>query len=415
MANITTLGSASVALVGLLTLGCSSSSTTPPPAPNSNAGSSGMGTGGQAAGGGASGSGGLAAGGSSGTGGSAATAGTGGDTSVAGSAGAGTAGSGGGGPLAVPRGMSAGCGVQNGANEPGNYTRHDIDVPGVDQAYIAEHPDNQGGYDWEHRNYMIRIPSNYDPTVAYPLVFSGGGCGGDATIDDGGPSYVPDDDTVIRVGLSYMWGDGQGACFQDDGVNTPDIPYFDAAYADIIANNCVDLEKVFIGGYSSGAWMAYTTGFARGGIIRGIVPGSGGIRAERPPESPIPFAFFGIVGGMDTANPQHDTSDGTSCAGTEADGCWKGEIICGTPGGEDCVDEGSGHARDLILERNGCTGGFTGPSEQFGIWPDCLKYTTCPAHFPVVFCIPPDEGHGTGGDRFSEGAWQLMSALPPVP
>ncbi len=420
MPRLTTFGTVSVALVGLLTVGCSSDATTPPPVPNSNAGSSGTGTtGGQGAGGGGSGAGGVTNGGSTGAGGAATagTGGTGGDVGTAGSAGnIGTAGTGGsGGPFDVPRGMSAGCGMQN-TDEPGNFTNHDIDVPGVDPAYVADHPANQGGYTWDHRHYYIRLPQGYNPSMAYPLVFEGGGCGGDASNgQNGGPSYVPDDDSVIRIGLSYLWGDGQGACFQDSGVNTPDIPYWDAVYADIIAKNCVDLENVYIGGYSSGAWMAYTVGFARGGKIRGIVTGSGGMREEHPERSPIPFAFFGVVGGMDTANPQHDTSDGTTCNGTELDGCWKGEIICGYPGGEDCVDEGSGAARDEILTRNGCTGGNMGATEQFGIWPDCLKYTGCPDAFPVVFCIPPDEGHGTGGDRYSSGAWDLMSALPPVP
>jgi poly(3-hydroxybutyrate) depolymerase len=345
-------------------------------------------------------------------------AGAGGSGGSAGSGG--TGGSGGtppGGPYDVPRGKSVGCGTVNLEDEPGAYEVHDLNVPGVDSYWLTEREPyaGQSPYTFEFRSYAIRLPVGYDPNVPYPIVFQGGGCGNtDGTSGHtGGRDMLPDsgEGQAIQVGLSYVYPDGAGACFQDEGANTYELPYFDAVYAEINSKYCIDLEKVFIGGYSSGAWMAYSMAFARGGVIRGIGTGAGGIRADRPPESELPFAAFMITGEDDGANPVHDTKDGSTCGGTEAEGCWKGETICGFPGAEDCEDEGSAAARDHILERNGCVGTTT---EQFGIWPDCKKYTGCPAAFPVVYCMPAG-GHTDGEDRLNPGVWDFWSALPAVP
>ena len=52
--------------------------------------------------------------------------------------------------------------------------------------------------------------------------------------------------------------------------------------AEANANYCVNQEEVFVGGCSGGAWESVTLGLARGGVIRGIATGAGGLRKERP-------------------------------------------------------------------------------------------------------------------------------------
>jgi len=322
-----------------------------------------------------------------------------------------------GGPYTVPRGKSAGCGKQNGTDEPGKYTSHDIEVTGVDPYWLTMKKPyaGQASYTFTHRSFAIRLPTNYDPNKAYPMVFQGGGCGNtDGTSGKtGGDKMIPDAaiGEGIAVGLSYVYPDGAGACFADDGENTYELPYWDAVYKQITDNYCVDLEKVFAGGYSSGAWMAYTTAFARGGKIRGMGAGAGGIREKRPAASTVPFAAFLITGEDDGANPVHKTKNNTPCTGTEAEGCWKGNTICGFPAAADCYDTGSAHARDEILKRNGCVGTAT---VQYDKWPDCQQYTGCPAAFPVVYCMPAG-GHTGGDDRHNPGTWDFWKKLPPVP
>jgi hypothetical protein len=373
------------------------------------AGSSGMASAGATAGGA------LGTGGFSGGTGGAANAGTG----SAGSAGAGTggteAGGSGGVTFTVPRGKSVGCGKQNGAFEPGKYTSKDIEVAGVDPYWgtTRKPAAGQGGYTFTHRHYYVRPPSGYDPNRAYPLVFEGGGCGNtDGTNGSNGNGLTDSaKGDAISIGLSYVYPENAGACFGDEYENTYELNYWDSVYAEVTASFCVDLEKVFIGGYSSGAWMSYTIAFARGGKVRGMGAGAGGIRENRPTPSNAPFAAMMITGTDDVGNPVHETKDRTSCSGSEAEGCWKGEIICGFPGAESCYDTGSAHARDEILKRNGCVGTGTAP---YGKWPDCVKYTGCPAAFPVVYCMPQG-GHTDGEDRHDPGLWDFWKALPPVP
>ncbi len=379
--------------------------------------SSGSSTGGRSSGGANSG-GASATGGRPVTGGNAATGGTTGGTAPAGGEGGAPFDAGGAATnYDVPRGRSKGCGSEPEGETPGQYELHDIDVTGVDDYWLTQRkPDpGQAPYTFTHRNYGLRLPKNYDPERAYPLVFQGGGCGNTDGLSgkNGADKLVPDDavSDAITVGLSYLYAEGAGACFGDDGENTYELPYWDAVYAELTDAYCVDLEKVFIGGFSSGAWMSYTVAFARAGLVRGIGTGAGGIREKRPEASHVPFAAFLVTGANDDNNPIHRTKDGTSCSGAEADGCWKDEIICGFPGAESCYDTGSARARDEILRRNGCVGA---DAVQYEDWPDCERYTGCPAAFPVVYCTPP-VAHDSGGERHVPGIWNFWKALPAVP
>ena len=326
-------------------------------------------------------------------------------------------GSGGGGPYNVPRGKSAGCGKQSGSDEPGKYTSHDIEVTGVDPYWgtVKQPYPGQAPYTFTHRTYAIRLPPGYDANKPYPIVFQGGGCGNSNGTSgaQGAEQLIPDarKGEGIAVGMSYIYPDGAGACFGDEYENTYEVPYWDAMYKEITENYCVDLERVFVGGYSSGAWMAYTTSFARGGKVRGMGAGAGGIREKRPKPSDGAFAALLITGAGDGTNPVHKTKDSAACSGTEADGCWNGKTICGFPGATDCYDTGSAHARDEVLKRNGCVGAAT---VQYDKWPDCHQYTGCPAAFPVVYCMP-DGGHTKGDDRFNPGVWDFWMKLPVVP
>ncbi|MET0591835.1 MAG: hypothetical protein ABW133_03990, partial [Polyangiaceae bacterium] len=140
--------------------------------------------------------------------------------------------------------------------------------------------------------------------------------------------------------------------------------------------------KVFVGGFSSGGWLAYMIGLARGGIVRGISPAAGGLRPEgsRPPAAKRPIAALLLTGENDTSNPA------TGPTGSDA-------------------------ARDHILALNGCAG--TATSE----WTTCagcgcVKYDGCPAAFPVIRCRPTGQGHTDGGGAFKSAIWSVWSTLP---
>jgi poly(3-hydroxybutyrate) depolymerase len=288
----------------------------------------------------------------------------------------------------TPTGPSEGCGRQApGGDGADHFALHRVTVTGVDPAFIAAHPASGGS--WTDRSYYVRLPADYDPAKAYPLSIGGGGCGNtDGTSGSGGGlSALPQGQKLaIQVGLNYVYPQNAGACFADDFVNTPDLPYFDAVLAQLEADYCVDRGKVFVAGFSSGAWETYMLGCARAGVVRAIGTAAGGLRMTRPPCTQLPIAAILVAGLNDTENPIGPLAP---------------------PGKNDSL--GSAPARDDILARNGCTGTATEPWDA--AYPACVKYSGCPAASPVVWCAI-DAGHGNGGEISARGFWQLWSSLP---
>src|SRR5260370_6839519 len=130
---------------------------------------------------------------------------------------------------------------------------------------------------------------------------------------------------------------------------------------EIEKNYCIDKGKVFIGGYSSGAWEAITLGLARGGtVVRGISTAAGGLRMNRPAPTNLPIAALLLTGGADNTNPATGPT-------------------------------GSDLAVDLILKTNGCVGTDPPP------WPTCpglgcLKKNAFPSALPRSPCPPTAAG-----------------------
>jgi poly(3-hydroxybutyrate) depolymerase len=271
----------------------------------------------------------------------------------------------------------------------GKFVMHDIMVTGVDPAFATANPANPPG-SWTNRVYFLDLPMNYDPTKAYPVLFGGGGCGGNIGTngnDGGDPRALPvSNSQAILVGLSYVWPKGAGACFADGFSNTPDLPYFDSIVAEVESNYCVDRGNLFVSGYSSGGWETYMLGLARGGtVVRGIATAAGGLRpvADRPPPSGKAIAALLLTGATDNENPA------TGATGSMA-------------------------ARDLILQTNGCVGTATTPWTPL-MGGNCEQYTGCPAEYPVIYCLSSETGHTDGGGNYPAAIWSFWSGLPAVP
>lgn len=365
------------------------------------------------------GTGGTAAGmaGMAGTNGMSGSAGTGGATGTAGSPGTGGGGS-------MPSGKSAGCGKPPGAMDTDQkFTLKEIHLTGTfDPIYLAGgaiYKDNQlprgGKYDFQFRPYSVKLPKGYDPTKAYAITLGGGGCGGSAEGFASGPNggYQPDNSgATIQVGLSYLAG-----CFADGGrsfadamrTDTPEAPYVRQVIAEVQANYCNDKSLVFESGTSSGGWETYTTGCADADVIRAIGPVSGGLRLHRPACTGSQPSIM-VEGLQDTANPI-------------------GPIV---PVDGNLDSPGSAAARDEILKRNGCVApdfvfDYSDTTKKLGnaphdVWdpayPSCVKYTGCPAAYPVVWCALPC-GHQCDNETvngvkidYKAGIWKFWSSLP---
>ena len=299
-----------------------------------------------------------------------------------------------------PPGGSAGCGITPSTDTSTGFTAHDVAVAGVAPIYQTggQLAQVSGPYDFTHRVYSVRLPTNYDPSKAYPVTLGGGGCGGNSVgfaANPGGGFVVAPAGESIQVGLMYVNG-----CFSDGGptinnrADTPELPYLKSVLADVEGRLCVDTKRVFMSGFSSGANDAFVLGCAAADSIRGVSSVSGVMRAVRP-ACTGPEASFMVVGEADTANPVGPL------APTDSRYAQLGSA-------------GSAPGRDDYLLRNGCAGSASAPWDP--AYPACVKYTACPAAYPVVWCSLPGVGHDgsvlNGVSYSPAGAWKFLSSLP---
>ena len=85
------------------------------------------------------------------------------------------------------------------------------------------------------------------------------------------------------------------------------------------------------------------------------------------------------------------------------------------------VYAGSVAALERLLRLNGCTGGWTmtsAPKEPYTIAGvpnnadfNCVKYTGCPAAYPIVFCTSRGKAHDAQTGAAVPGFWQFFKGL----
>jgi poly(3-hydroxybutyrate) depolymerase len=273
--------------------------------------------------------------GGTGTGGATAPIGTGGVAS--GGAGGGTAGTGGGG-AAVP---SPGCG------KTPTLTSGSRTIQSASQS----------------RNFILRIPSGYDNSHPYRLIFAFHWNGGTMTdIDGGGTSgavwsyyglQAQADNSTIFVapqGISNGWANSGGR----------DLTFVDDMVKLIEEDLCVDTSRVFSVGFSYGGGMSYELACARPKVFRAVTVYSGA-QLSGCDGGKDPIAYLGI----------HGVSDGT------------------------CNISGGRSLRDTFVKNNGCTA-QSPPEPAAGSGKHtCTTYTGCKAGYPVEWCAF-DGGHTPG-------------------
>lgn len=316
-------------------------------------------------------------------------------------------------------GMSAGCGKAPNGAVSSSFTNHKLPIPectgctatmgNCTRDCIAPEfapggvsDQEAGGENFTNRDFSIELPSNYQPGTPYPVFMGGGGCGGGPP--QNGNGYGINETGTIQIGLGYLvrcFADGGSACSGDQKyeplcVNGPEVPYVRAILNWVESNFCVDLSKEFIGGGSSGGWEAMTLGCGDADQLRGFVSVSGGKREHQWP-CMGPMAALMVVNDMDTANPIGQPDQPNVAFNTDLD------------------SYGSAHERIDLLTRNACVGTATAMYDP--AFPKCMKYTGCPADFPVIWCELP-EGHDNTQDgtiNYLNAMWPFLSALPSEP
>ena len=137
-------------------------------------------------------------------------------------------------------------------------------------------------YDNETREYLIYIPSSYDPNSATPILFAFHGFSGYSQyfINTADFRSLADQFNFIAVypqglvcGGGTTWNTnppgGDNKCSQDD------IGFFPALLNEISGNYNIDPSKVFLTGYSNGADFSYSMACYQSSLVTAIAPVSG--------------------------------------------------------------------------------------------------------------------------------------------
>jgi poly(3-hydroxybutyrate) depolymerase len=214
------------------------------------------------------------------------------------------------------------------------------------------------------RSYHVWVPSSYQASRAYPLVFRWHGSGGDGLSGGMGIEFAVQDDAIVvgADGLEQVW---------NESTEANDLLLFDAMYQQLGRDYCIDLKRVFSYGFSAGGGMTNVLSCKRGDKLRASAAVAGQIWGDQSGcNTPVAAWFL------------HDRDD-------------------------DAVLVAEGRkARDVALSRNDCS------SATSPLAGGCVSYNGCRAGFPVIWCETQGLGHNIAGDSAPAQVWAFFSGLP---
>lgn len=225
------------------------------------------------------------------------------------------------------------------------------------------------------RQYLISVPTGYDPSTPTPLVFAWHGRGGSGSLarayfgvegaSAGEAIFVyPDGLPLASMGGQTGW---------DLAPTGYDVAFFDAMLEQVSDGACIDRERVFVTGHSFGGFMSNALSCFRPGEIRAMGSVAGG-----PP-------FGACESETVAAWITHGTLD---------------EVVPFSQGEQ---------SRDAMVDRNGC-----GASEAPIDPAPCVAYDGCSEGLPVVWCAHDETDlQGHMWPRFAGPAiWEFFASLP---
>lgn len=241
-----------------------------------------------------------------------------------------------------------GCGL-----EPSGMLDGSIDVDGVERSYILEYPED------------------YDPAIAYPLIFGFHGSfdtGSGAQLGYNLFSHFAGQAIVVYPDGLMLSPDGPTGWRTTNG--SADMNFVLELTEAIGLETCFDLRKVYTFGYSQGATMASALACYRGDVFSGV----------------------GAIAGVAPSGPL--------CQGAVA-------AFIGHGQSDTQVPHSQGEAsRDLWHELAGCAETST------VVLPDgCVAYDGCTAEAPLTWCSY-DARHMFDG-IYAEAAVALFRGLEP--
>jgi poly(3-hydroxybutyrate) depolymerase len=183
-------------------------------------------------------------------------------------------------------------------------------------------------------------------------------------------------------------------CF-DETMSSVEYPFFDALHKTIESTFCVDPDRQFYAGFSTGARLAYMLDCAFPDVLRAV----GAIQGVQPPLPTCkkkPIGLFVLADTMEPANANP----------------YSGNVT----------------AASRIFAQNGCTGTFVSPMPPGGCGAACMtydtmttaplpptttcvKYTGCPVDGPIVFCSTIGQGHNAFEPWSDQAFWNFFKTF----
>lgn len=205
------------------------------------------------------------------------------------------------------------------------------------------------------RQYYVKLPSNYNPSQAYPVVFEYHYLGGSAEgiFNDGMYNVRPNFANAIYVIPQGLQDPNNNNNRGWPNTNNQDINFTKAMVSTLEANYCVDQHRIFSMGFSYGGMMSITIGCLMPDVFRAIGVESG----------------FSIVY---NCKPSHEIA------------VWQ------TQGDQDTTvtPTNAAAARDIFVSLNHCAS-TTQPVNPS----PCVAYDNCDSGYPVTWCLITGEGH----------------------
>jgi len=234
----------------------------------------------------------------------------------------------------------------------------------------------------QNRNYILRVPNNYDNNRQYRLFVGLHWRGGSSNdVDSGGTDGYNWSYYGLRRladnannGTIFVAPNGNGGGWANP--NGQDVTFIDDVLRELEANLCVDTSQVFAGGFSYGAAMSYALACARPTVFRAVVAYSGA-NLSGCSGGTQPVAYMGLHGIRDNVL----------------------NISLGR------------QLRDQFVRNNGCTPQNPPEPAQGSLTHIVTTYSGCSAGHPVVWAAFDGAGHDPGPrDGCTCDGWQTWTS-----
>ncbi|HMC93963.1 MAG TPA: alpha/beta hydrolase-fold protein [Polyangia bacterium] len=240
------------------------------------------------------------------------------------------------------------------------------------------------------RTFWVRVPADYDPGKPYRVVYLGAGCGSLYTANTSTYPLFQErlggTEEAIYVAIDIPPDGVNGDCFDNQaGPTSQEWEAFELFHTFVDAHYCVDNDRIYVAGYSTGGWLANMWGcyfagtpspprkFAPHFHLRGEAAVTSGEPANDPPCNG-PVAAIWIHDNADAGNPIMGAYDACARA-LKMNGCVNASRC-------EAVD-----AQTIPWHH------------EIPMLDVCEQYSGCPKEYPVVFCKTQGFGHTDQAER----------------